>query len=401
MTAPPRQGPRPLALHLTMSAAVWTSSLAALPLARNGSIGWSAEHADEAGRIANALAAADAERIAAAVASEARRRLAEFVAGIGAYRAHPYRRAREDPPPVWSEGSSRLLDFGGDGLPVLLVPSLVNRAYILDLAPGASFTDFMLANGVRPLLLDWGEPGEAERAFDLDAYVGARLAAALEAAHALAGGALPLVGYCMGGLLALAASLLKPGRVSRLALLATPWDFHAGPAAAAGLRGLGRAVLAGLPAPAPALPVDLIQALFAALQPHLIGAKFRRFARLDPASAEARSFVALEDWLNDGVCLAAPTARDCLIGWYERNLPGRGLWRIAGRAIRPEELEPPSFVALPRRDRIVPPRSAAALARALPRPRIVAPSGGHIGMMVGRRAETELWRPLLLWLTGG
>ena len=43
----------------------------------------------------------------------------------------------------------------------------------------------------------------------------------------------------------------------------------------------------------------------------------------------AALFVALEDWLNDGVPLPAPVARQCLAGWYGRNEPGRLAWRIA------------------------------------------------------------------------
>ena len=130
-----------------------------------------------------------------------------------------------------------------------------------------------------------------------------------------------LVGYCMGGLLALAAALRRPDRVAALGLLATPWDFHASPEDAA----RSRSAAALLPALEPlmqatgTLPVDVIQALFAGLDPWGIPRKFRAFARLDPASPRAELFVALEDWLNDGVPLAAPVARETLGGWYGAN----------------------------------------------------------------------------------
>ena len=70
-----------------------------------------------------------------------------------------------DPPMIWSEGAARVLDYGGDGPSVLFVPSLVNRAYILDLMPGQSMMRWFAGRGVRPLLLDWGWPGAAERDF--------------------------------------------------------------------------------------------------------------------------------------------------------------------------------------------------------------------------------------------
>jgi polyhydroxyalkanoate synthase len=142
----------------------------------------------------------------------------------------------------------------------------------------------------------------------------------------------------------------------------------------------------------------VLQALFFGLDPFLAVRKFSRFAALGPGSAEARRFVALEDWLNDGVPLALPAARDCLARWYGGNEPGRGVWRIAGRPVDPGRVALPAYVVVPARDRIVPPASAAALAAALPNAVRQNPALGHIGMVVGGGAEEHVWRPLAEWL---
>jgi len=47
-----------------------------------------------------------------------------------------------------------------DGKTVLVIPSLINRHYILDLLSERSFVRFLRAAGLRPLVIDWGEPGE-------------------------------------------------------------------------------------------------------------------------------------------------------------------------------------------------------------------------------------------------
>jgi poly(3-hydroxyalkanoate) synthetase len=317
---------------------------------------------------------------------------------MAGYRRHPYCREAPDPPAIWAEGGSRLLDFGGDGPAVLFVPSLVNRAYVLDLVPERSLMRWLPGQGFRTLLLDWGWPGEAERHFTLTDYVAGRLERALAAAP----GPVVLAGYCMGGLLAIAAALRRPDRVRALALLATPWDFHAGPdgprrarTAAALVQGLET-----LMEPTGALPVDAIQSLFAMLDPFGVAQKFRAFARLDPDSERARLFVALEDWLNDGIPLPAPIARQCLAGWYGRNEPGRLAWRIAGQVMDPAAWAGPAFVAIPERDRIVPPASAAAAAARMPASVTHIAAGGHIGMVAGAGAEKALWQPLLAWLRG-
>ncbi|WP_424810953.1 alpha/beta fold hydrolase [Roseococcus sp. YIM B11640] len=319
---------------------------------------------------------------------------AALLRGLAAYRRHPHARDLPDPPVLWREGSARLLDFGGTGRPVLFVPSLVNRAYVLDLDEGGSMMRWLAANGVRPLLLDWGWPGEAERRFTLTDHIAGRLERAILAAPP----GLALAGYCMGGLLALAAALRRPDRVSALALLATPWDFAADPQA----RGLSR-LLPGLEPmmePMGALGVDMLQSLFAMLDPYAIPEKFRAFSRLDPTSARARRFVALEDWLNDGVPLAAPVARETLGGWYGENTPGRGEWAVAGLPVRPRDWRGPAFVAVPARDRIVPPPSALPLAAALPAAAVHLVPAGHIGMVAGQSAEAALWRPLRDWIAG-
>ena len=149
-----------------------------------------------------------------------------------------------------------------------------------------------------------------------------------------------------------------------------------------------------------AAPVDVLQLFFTSLDPTLAERKFRGFARVDAASDQARLFVALEDWANDGPPLAAAVARECLVDWYRCNLPGRGLWRVADTPVRPERLDLPLLVAVPGRDRIVPPDSALAVATACPAAACVRPPSGHVGMVVGNRAASGLWQPLADWLCG-
>ena len=277
---------------------------------------------------------------------------------------------------------------------MLFVPSLVNRAHILDLMPGQSMLRWLANRGIRPLLLDWGWPDAAERRFGVTDVV-----ARVERAMAAFAEPVVVAGYCMGGMLALAAALRRPALVRGLALLATPWDFHADGAE-------GGRVAGTLPMLEPvmeatgAMPVDALQALFAAVEPGSIAAKYRAFGAMDQASEAAARFVALEDWLNDGVPLAAPVAREALGGWYGANTPGRGAWLVGDEAVAPGTLRTPCFVAVPARDRIVPPGSALALAGMIPGAVVHRPASGHIGMAAGPRAEAGLWSPLLDWMQG-
>ncbi len=380
-----RPGPRPLLLHL-MLAAMSSQRSVLESMSLNGL--WPALSP----ALADLLGGANPSGLPQAVLTAALEKDSALLAGIAAYRRHPWTRDLTDPPEIWREGDTRILDFGGAGTPLLFVPSLVNRASVLDLAPGQSMMRFFAASR-RTLLLDWGWPGAVERGFGLADYI-----ARLERAIAALRDRVILVGYCMGGLLALAAAQRMPDRVAALGLLATPWDFHAG------TEGRAEAVARLLPLLEPAmeltgtLPIDGLQTLFTLLDPFGVGDKYRRFGKLDQASARAASFVAVEDWLNDGVPLAAPVAREVLGGWYSENRPARVAWHVAGETIRPEELRLPSFVAIPARDRIVPPESAESLALAIPGATVIRPAAGHVGMVAGTSAARALWQPLLEWV---
>lgn len=397
---PPRQGPRPLALHLANASLTWLSSQAALPLWKTGSLPWNPDLKGKAQDLAQSLAALDgaAAEFPAALERELRRRADLFLTGIARYRHHPYRRALPDMPLLWQEGSTRLLDYApAGGVPLLAVPSLVNRYYILDLASGNSLLRHLAGEGIRSFAVDWDAP-LGERKFALTEYISRLERAAEVAVQASGGRKLCVLGYCMGGLLALALAARRPDLVGSLALLAVPWAFHAERADHAHLLGAMASPFARAFRDLGEVPVDVLQALFSSLDPLLAVKKFTRFAELASDSPAALGFVALEDWLNDGVPLALPAALECLRDWYGEDRPGRGEWRVGGKAIVPERIEVPSLVILPATDRIVPPLSAKALAAALPKATVMTPPLGHIGMVVARDAPKAVWPKLSAWV---
>ena len=394
-----RLGPRPLPLHLMSAGTVWMSSYLAFAMSRNGSLAWRPELAPDAAPLEAALKAVTPEPFLRALDREIVVRGEAMLDGIERYRRHPYRRAVKAPPAVWRRGSSRMLDYGPrGGAPLLAVPSLINKAYVLDLHPGASLMRHLSGAGIRSLLIDWGAPGAAERGFGLDDYIVGRLEAAAVAAVARTGRRLAVLGYCMGGLLAVALAQRRPDLVASLILMATPWDFHAERAEQARLLGqVAAPLLKGL-ARLEVVPVDVLQMFFLANDPLSAARKFISLAALAPGSEAERRFVALEDWVNDGMPLALAVAAETLGPWYGHNTPGRGRWRVAGRPVLPEEVSAPSLVLVPRHDKIVPPLTAAALGDHLLNATRLDPPLGHVGMVVAQRAPQAVWEPMTAWL---
>jgi polyhydroxyalkanoate synthase len=349
------------------------------------------------------IQAADPAALLAALQNEGRRRFGQLLTGIEAYRRHAYRRDLPPAPVLWDQGTTKLLDYrtqrGDRNRPrVLVIPSLVNRYYVLDLEPQASFLRWLSGNGFDPFVVDWDGPGYLERSFSLTDYIAGRLEAALAAVEQEPGGPIFLVGYCMGGNLALALALRKQADIAGLICLATPWDFHAENAAHAQMMGQIGLQLEPVLQILGELPVDMLQAFFSGLDPFQVLKKFQYFGALAQDSDSARRFVALEDWLNDGISLSAPVARECLTGWYGENTPQNLHWQVAGEIVDPAKLTRAVLNIIPNADRIVPPESSRALTSRLKHVDELVPNAGHIGMMVGRHAAREVWQPVAEWM---
>lgn len=342
----------------------------------------------------------DATAFIEALTRAGQARLQTFSSGIQAYQSHPYHRT-VTPPPAW-QGQAHLpvSDYGGpeNGVPVLVVPSLINKAYVLDLFEDRSFMRFLADKGFHAYLLDWTAPDTAPADATLTHYITGILIPVLSTLKVMHDRPAVLAGYCMGGTLAAAPAALRPDLVSALVLLAAPWDFHAD---TDGLRHWLTVFRAGLGAAIESLgqaPVDLLQTLFAGLDPTLVGRKFRSFAAMDQESDTAKRFVVLEDWLNDGVPLTGPVAKECLFDWYLDNTPASKNWRIGDAPIMPSNITCSTLAVIPAKDRIVPPKSAEALASGIVGADVQSVALGHIGMMTGGRAAQEVYEPVAQWI---
>jgi polyhydroxyalkanoate synthase len=105
--------------------------------------------------------------------------------------------------------------------PLLIVPPMINKYYIVDLAPGRSMVEYLLSMGQQVFVMSWRNPDARHRDWGLDTY-GAALTDALAAVRAISGAAKAHVcALCSGGIMTsmVAAHLAVTGRLDQVASL--------------------------------------------------------------------------------------------------------------------------------------------------------------------------------------
>ena len=84
--------------------------------------------------------------------------------------------------------------------PLLVVPPQINKYYSIDMAPGKSMIEFLLAQGIQPYCISWRNPTKEHRDWDMTTYIEA-LDEACDAAREITGSdSVNIMGSCSGGI---------------------------------------------------------------------------------------------------------------------------------------------------------------------------------------------------------
>ena len=104
-------------------------------------------------------------------------------------------------------------------IPLLIVPPVINKFYVMDIAPGRSMIEYFVQQGQQVFVISWRNPQARHRDWGFDTY-GAAIIDALDAVQTIAGtDRAHLMGTCSGGILAAmtAAHLSDIGEADRIA----------------------------------------------------------------------------------------------------------------------------------------------------------------------------------------
>lgn len=277
--------------------------------------------------------------------------------------------------------------------PVLLVPSLINRHYVMDLLPGKSMAEDLVAAGHDVYCIDWGTPGDEDRFVTFDDVCDKYLGRAIRhVARTSPRNKAHVLGYCLGGTLATIHAAARPEHIASLLLLAAPVSFaDDGPLAVwtrspkfnvgSIVDGFGN------------VPWQLMQGAFHLLRPTLTMAK--AVGVIDRAANDEflDGFLAIETWGNDNVSFPGECYKQYIEQLYRGDALMQGTFSLASIPVLLENIACPVSCVVFEHDNIVPWQSAAVLLdRVSSKDKVLLKlPGGHVGAVVSKAAQKNLW----------
>ncbi len=282
--------------------------------------------------------------------------------------------------------------------PVLIVPSMINTWYVMDLRPGASVVEALVRSGLDVWCLDWGVARDEDRYLSWEEVVARLARAARVIRRETSVESLGLLGYCMGATLSGIYAALYPDKVAALINLAGPFDFSKGGVLkeltdprwfdAEGVTALGN------------LPPSQMQAGFVALRPTSQWAKWVGYLDRRSIPGARASFQALEAWANDNIPFPGSSYVTYIQDLYQENLLVRGEHRVGGRRVDLSAIQCPLLTIGADRDAICPVPAAMGLHDHVSSTdkTLEVVSGGHVGAVVGSKASKVLYPLMARWL---
>lgn len=256
----------------------------------------------------------------------------------------------------------------------------------------------MAQNGLRPFLVDWGEPHDEELSFGLEDYISGRLSKIISKVISLTGKPVILAGYCMGGLLACSAALENEGKVKGLICMATPWDFHVPEFPRIGISSQSLNSLKKLSGSSDRVSANILQSFFYYLHPELLKQKFANLASVTSVDESIAEVLAIEYWVNDGISITKNVWKECFVDWVHYNKTAKGKWKIGGKAVDPSKIQIEALFIIPNNDKIVPKNCALPLASLVKNSKLIQPDCGHVGIVAGKHSKELVWDPMLDWV---
>lgn len=284
--------------------------------------------------------------------------------------------------------------------PILILPSVINRSFVLDLLPEKSLIRNFLAHGHDVYLIDWGVPQSHEQDLTFESLLTLYIDFFLKRIEFDSQGRKThVLGHCLGGTIGLILANLQPDRFLSLSLITAPVSFLGNDKLSAWARHADFDLSAFTEAYGN-VPWFMLQSAFIALKPTQVFSKCRQFLQKSNEARYLRNFWALEAWSNDNVNLRGGCFNVLIRDLYCKNALQEGTLTFNGKKVSLHQYSLPTFVLLAPQDHIVP-LSSHLTGEMVPQVRnleVVRAEGGHVGALLSGQSQKVVWPKLTEWI---
>lgn len=290
--------------------------------------------------------------------------------------------------------------------PVLVVPSLINRNYIMDLMPGHSMIEAMKAADLDVFMLDWGVPDDGIGHRGIGYYTGVWVRRAIRHIKKITGfDGVQLVGQCIGGVMAaLYASHPELKKdVKKLFLLTTPLDFED-----SGLLSQWTSVegfdVESMTAPYKSIvPATFFHASFPLLDVKKQMGKYRTLLANYEMTGFKEIWEALDIWGTDNVPFTRAGFIELIHDFYQKNTLYKGEFKVLGEPVSLKNIDMPVLSIAAKEDHVFDEKSARAIkeSKAAKDGKLeyhVMPAG-HVTVIAAHPIRTETYKIINEFLT--
>lgn len=277
--------------------------------------------------------------------------------------------------------------------PIVMVPSLINRHYVLDLAREKSFVAYLVEEGHDVFIIDWGRPGPEDRFLTLEDIADRYIGRATRVAARLAGeDQVHLLGYCLGGVLSTMHVARRPERIASHVAIAAPLSFANAGILSNWTRAEGFDVNAIVDAFGN-VPAGFLQASFHLLKPTLQLWKSVNLLERADNDEFVEGFAATEHWGSDNIDFPGGVFRSLIQDLYRNDGLMKGTIYLGGKAVELGDIYTPTAIVTFEHDYIVPKDSATVMLDKISATDVehIHLAGGHVGAVVSRKARGALW----------
>lgn len=308
---------------------------------------------------------------------------------------------------VWQEGKVHLRRYRRETPaqlhpPVLLFLGLVSRSYIFDLWKGNSYVQRLMDAGFDAFVLDWDVPDEQDAANTMETYVEGYLPRAIRAVlHETGADGVNLMGYCMGGNLALLGLAAQPDLpVRNLVTLAAPIDYSHLSSIVDPLRD-GRIKPEEMLDETGNVPASVLDRFFTLRKPTADLVQYANLWQNLWNDEFMEGYQAMGRWTREQIPFPGAAFRELAEQWLGDNAFLNDTLRVGGRAVSLSDIRTPTLAAIAERDEIVPEPAATPIADRLSGTHVdvLSLDAGHASLTTGRKAAKVTVPRILEWLT--